>query len=337
VRPLVVTPGDPAGIGGEIALLALVRAKARVPCFAMIGDAAWLAALAQRLGLSVPVKPIAALAEVAAIFPHALPVLHQGLAVPAEPGKPDTRNAKAVIAAIDRAIELCLDGEAAAMVTNPIHKASLYAAGFEAPGHTEYLGLRIAALTDTRPSPVMMLVIPGLRVVPVTIHLSLADAIRALSSALIAETARSVEQALRFDFGIEKPRLVVAALNPHAGEEGTLGREEREIVIPAVEQLKREGLSVRGPLPADSLFHGEARATYDAALCLYHDQALIPLKALDFEHGVNVTLGLPIVRTSPDHGTALKIAGQGRASPESFIAACALAAEIARRRAARTP
>jgi 4-hydroxythreonine-4-phosphate dehydrogenase len=335
VRPLVVTMGEPAGIGGEIVLSAFVRAKERLAPFAVIGDATWLETLAQRLGLSLQVQTISSLSEVPQVFSNALPVLHQVLAAPAEPGKPDARNAPSVIAAIDRAVDLCLADKAAGMVTNPIHKATLYAANFTAPGHTEYLAQRIAARTDKTPSPVMMLIVPGLRVVPVTIHLSLADAIRALSSTLIEETGRQVAQALREDFAIAAPRLVVAALNPHAGEDGTLGTEERDIVAPAVEALQREGIAMRGPLPADTLFHAAARASYDAALCLYHDQALIPLKTIDFEHGVNVTLGLPIVRTSPDHGTAFDIAGQGRASPESFIAACTLAARIAEERAKR--
>jgi 4-hydroxythreonine-4-phosphate dehydrogenase len=333
VEPLVVTMGEPAGIGGEVVLSAFARAKARLPVFAMIGDSAWLAALNERLSLSVPLKTISALGEAPKVFAEALPVLQQDLAVAVEPGRPDMRNAPSVIAAIDRAVALCLSGEARAMVTCPIHKAVLYAAGFEAPGHTEYLALRIAARTGKRPSPVMMLVIPGLRVVPVTVHLSLADAIRALTSTLIVETGRQVAVALRQDFGIAAPKLAVAALNPHAGEEGALGREERDIVAPAVAALQREGIAARGPLPADTLFHAAARADYDAALCLYHDQALIPLKTIDFERGVNVTLDLPIVRTSPDHGTAFDIAGLGRASFESFIAACALAAEIANERA----
>jgi 4-hydroxythreonine-4-phosphate dehydrogenase len=304
---------------------------------ALIGDAAWLARLNQRLGLSVPIATITAPAEAARAFETALPVLRCELAVDVEPGRADVRNAPAVIAAVDRAVDFCLSGAARAMVTCPIHKAVLYASGFEAPGHTEYLAQRIAARTGKRPSPVMMLVIPGLRVVPVTVHLSLADAIGALSSTLIVECARQVVAALRQDFGIAVPKLVIAALNPHAGEDGALGREERDIVAPAVATLQGEGIAVRGPLPADTLFHAAARATYDAALCLYHDQALIPLKTIDFERGVNVTLGLPIVRTSPDHGTAFDIAGQGRASAESFIAACALAAKIASARARSLP
>lgn len=337
MEPLVVTMGEPAGIGGEIVLSSYARAKARLPAFALIGDIRWLAALNERLGLAVPLKTIAALGEATQTFEKALPILEQNLAVPVEPGKPDVRNAPAVIAAVERALDLCLSGAARALVTCPIHKAVLYAAGFEAPGHTEYLALRIAARTGKSPTPIMMLVIPGLRVVPVTVHLSLAEAIGALTSALIVDTARQVDLALRRDFGIAAPKLVVAALNPHAGEEGALGREERDIVAPAVAALQRAGIAARGPLPADTLFHAAARATYDAALCLYHDQALIPLKTIDFERGVNVTLGLPIVRTSPDHGTAFDIAGQGRASPESFIAACMLAAEIASKRARRQP
>lgn len=337
MRPLAVTMGEPAGIGAEIALLAFARARESLPPFALIADRAALKALNNRLGLGVPLETVSTLSEAARVFARALPVLQQDLPVPPQAGKPDPRNAKAVIEAIDRAVALCLRGEASAMVTCPLHKATLYTAGFTAPGHTEHLAAQIGALTGKTPTPVMMLVIPGLRVVPVTVHLSLAEAIRALSRPLIVEAGRITAKALKEDFGIAAPRLAVAALNPHAGEGGVLGREECEIIVPAVAALREEGLAVRGPLPADTLFHTEARATYDAALCLYHDQALIPLKTLDMAHGVNVTLGLPIVRTSPDHGTALDIAGLGRANPESFMAACALAAEIARARAHRRP
>ncbi len=330
MQPLAVTMGEPAGIGGEIALLGWAQARGRLPAFAMIDNAKRLDALSARLNLGVPIVSVDTLSAANAAFSTALPVLDLPLPVAAEPGKLDARNAKAVIAAIDRALTLALRAEAAGIVTNPVHKATLYDAGFTAPGHTEYIAQRIGGSLR----PVMMLCVPGLRVVPVSVHLSLAEAIRTLTSEAIEEAGLTTAASLRADFGIGAPRLVVAALNPHAGESGALGREEIEIVAPAIAALRKAGLDVRGPLPADTLFHAAARKTYDAALCLYHDQALIPLKTIDFAQGVNVTLGLPIVRTSPDHGTALDIAGQGKADPSSFIAALGLAGTIASRRAA---
>jgi 4-hydroxythreonine-4-phosphate dehydrogenase len=222
-----------------------------------------------------------------------------------------------------------MNGRAAALVTNPIHKDSLYRAGFRYPGHTEYL----AALAGVTAAPVMMLVCPGLRVVPVTIHLALRQAIQDLSTAAIVHAGRITEAALRRDFGVAAPTLAIAGLNPHAGEAGGLGREEIEIIEPAIAELRAAGVDVRGPLAADTMFHAEARANYDAALCMYHDQALIPIKTIDFHGGVNTTLGLPFVRTSPDHGTAFAIAGRGVARAESLIAALRLAAEMAAKRA----
>jgi 4-hydroxythreonine-4-phosphate dehydrogenase len=220
------------------------------------------------------------------------------------------------------------DGSCSAVVTGPINKAALYGAGFAFPGHTEYL----AELTGST-SPVMMLSIEGLRVVPVTVHLPLAAAIASLSAAKIVSATAILARALRDDFGIDAPRIAIAALNPHAGESGTLGREEIDIIQPAVEELRAKGLQINGPLPADTLFHATARAGFDAVVCMYHDQALIPLKTLDFHRGVNTTLGLPIVRTSPDHGTALDIAGKGLADPSSLLAAMRLADRMARTRA----
>jgi 4-hydroxythreonine-4-phosphate dehydrogenase len=251
------------------------------------------------------------------------------LAKPVSPGRPDPANAPSVIEAITKAVALVRSSRAGGLVTNPIQKETLYAAGFAYPGHTEYLGF-LAKVKH----PVMMLAGPELRVVPVTIHLSLAEALAALTTSAIVAAGRVTFEALRRDFGIAHPRLAVAALNPHAGEAGSMGREEIEIIAPAVKKLVALGIDARGPAPADTLFHEAARKRYDAVLCMYHDQALIPLKTLDFEHGVNVTLGLPFIRTSPDHGTALDIAGKGVASPASLIAALELAGAMAKRRAA---
>jgi 4-hydroxythreonine-4-phosphate dehydrogenase len=275
------------------------------------------------------VARISAPEQAAAAFADALPVLPLDLAAPAVPGRLDPANAPAVIAAIERAVGFAKAGRAGAVVTNPIQKSVLTAAGFPHPGHTEFLG----ELAGTGQPPVMMLACPGLRVVPVTVHLALARAVERLTTAAIVTQGRLVAAALRRDFGIAEPRLVVAGLNPHAGEDGTMGREDIEIVAPAVAALREAGIAVRGPLPADTLFTPRARAGYDCALCMYHDQALIPVKTLDMDGGVNVTLGLSIVRTSPDHGTALDIAGRGLADPGSLLAALRMAGEIARNRA----
>jgi 4-hydroxythreonine-4-phosphate dehydrogenase len=320
MRPLALTMGEPAGIGAEIAAGAWSALRATGPAFFMIGDATQT--------FAVPVRAITAAEEAGAVFPEALPVLHRPLPRPPVPGRPDPANAPAVIAAITEAVELAKAGRAAGVVTNPIQKATLAQAGFRHPGHTEYLG----EIAGTGVPPVMMLACPELRVVPVTVHEALARAIARLTPAMIVATARITARALRQDFGISAPRLAVAGLNPHAGEDGTMGREEIEIIAPAIAALRAEGIEARGPLPPDSMFSARARPTYDAAICLYHDQALIPIKTLDMAGGVNVTLGLSIVRTSPDHGTALDIAGTGRADPSSLIAALRLAADLARRR-----
>ncbi|WP_448206607.1 4-hydroxythreonine-4-phosphate dehydrogenase PdxA [Azospirillum sp. sgz302134] len=330
--PLAVTMGEPAGIGGDILLKAwLSKAGEALPPFFVLDDPDRLTALAARIGIAVPVRPIASPAEALSVFPAALPVLPQPLAVPAEPGRPDPANGAAVIASIDRAVELVRRGEAAAVVTNPIQKSALYAAGFRHPGHTEYLA-HLAGLTE---EPVMMLAARDLRVVPVTIHVSLRDAVNQLTTEAIVHAGRITAAGLARDFGIAKPRLAVAALNPHAGEDGTMGREEIDIIAPAVAALRAEGIDAVGPRPSDTLFHAAARAGFDAALCMYHDQALIPLKTIDFDTGVNITLGLPFVRTSPDHGTALDIAGTGKASASSLIAAMRTADRMARTRGTR--
>ncbi|HVB68164.1 MAG TPA: 4-hydroxythreonine-4-phosphate dehydrogenase PdxA [Acetobacteraceae bacterium] len=326
MRPLALTMGDPAGIGGELTLRAWHALRATGPAFVALDDPDRLAALADRLGLATPIAVVASPDE--ADFATALPVLPVRLAVPPTPGRPDPANAPAVIASIEQATKLALAGAVGAVVTNPINKAALYDAGFAYPGHTEFL----AALTGAPGRQEMLLASPDLRVVPVTVHASLRDAIASLSTARILAAARTTAAALRRDFGIAHPRLAVAGLNPHAGEGGALGDEETRLIEPALAALRAEGEDVSGPWPPDTMFTAAARARYDVAICMYHDQGLIPLKTLDMAQGVNVTLGLPIVRTSPDHGTAYDIAGRGLADPASLIAALRLAATIAARR-----
>ena len=313
LTPLALTMGDPAGIGPEITLAAWHARKAAHP-FVVLGDPT----------LYPGRLIVASAAEAASVFPHALPVLPIPLASPAIPGRPNSDNAAAIIASIERAVRLTEAGETAAVVTNPIAKSVLYAAGFPHPGHTEFL----AELTGAK-LPVMMLASPMLRVVPITIHVSLADAIRTLTTDCIIETARITAAALRRDFGIANPRLAFAGLNPHAGEDGAMGDEEARIIRPAMQTLAEEGITVLGPYPPDTMFTPRARKGYDVAMGMYHDQVLIPIKTLDMDGGVNVTLGLPIIRTSPDHGTAFDIAGKGLADPSSLLAALDLAAELA--------
>jgi len=326
---LAVTMGDPAGIGGELTLQAWrARRDAGLPTFAAFDDPRRLHDLARVLGWSVPLAEIDCLEEAARVFSGALPVLPVALAEPAEAGSPNPANAAVVLASIDCAVAMAIAGKAAGVVTQPIHKATLYGTGFAFPGHTEYL----AHLTGATEPSIMMLVGGGLRVVPITIHEPLKDAIARLSPEMIETAARRVADALVIDFDIPAPRLALAGLNPHAGEDGTLGREELEFIQPAARRLRAAGLRVTGPHAPDTMFHAMARAGYDAALCLYHDQALIPLKTLAFGEGVNITLGLSIVRTSPDHGTAFDIASKGIANPTSFFHALRLAAEMARRR-----
>ena len=327
--PLALTLGEPAGIGPDIAIAAwLRRDELALPPFYLIADPAYLARRAERLGVTVALRTVAP-RDAAATFATALPVVTLDLTVGAEPGRPDASSAPAAIAAIRRAVADVLDGEAAAIVTNPVAKNVLYKSGFAEPGHTEFLARLAAEATGTAAHPVMMLWSPELAVVPVTIHLPLAEVPEKLDRALIETTGRIVDHDLRTRFGIARPRLAVAGLNPHAGEEGALGPEDLAIVKPAVERLREAGIDARGPIPADTMFHAAARASYDAALAMYHDQALIPIKTLAFDHAVNVTLGLPFVRTSPDHGTAFDIAGSGRADPSSLIAAIRLAGRLA--------
>jgi 4-hydroxythreonine-4-phosphate dehydrogenase len=327
-KPLALTSGEPAGIGPDITIKAWLRRKElSLPAFYLLGDRDLLHNRAKALGLEVKLAEVRA-EDALATFADALPVVSTGHAATAQPGQPDGTSADAAVVSIRQAVDDVIAGRAGAVVTNPIAKSVLYRAGFRHPGHTEFLA-ELAANGAHAPQPVMMLWSPTLVVVPVTIHLSLRDAIAQLSSELIVSTARIVVADLKARFGLANPRLAVSGLNPHAGEDGSLGTEERTIVAPAIEILRRDGIEISGPLPADTMFHEAARKTYDCAICMYHDQALIPVKTLAFEDAVNVTLGLPFVRTSPDHGTAFDIAGTGKANPSSLIAALRLAARMA--------
>lgn len=330
VAPLVLTLGEPAGVGPEIVAAAWSALRAEPLVFAVIGDAELLRAQ------GVPVLEIAGPGDATDRFSRALPVIHRPLPVPVQVGHPDPANAPAVADGIEEAVSFALSGEASGVVTAPIAKAPMYASGFRFPGHTEF----IAELTADAPyagtrGPVMMLTARDLRACLVTIHVALDQVPELVTAERVARTARVVHESLRRDFAIARPRLAMAALNPHAGEGGALGLQELDILIPVAEQLRAEGIDITDPRPADTLFHDDARATYDAAICMYHDQALIPVKTLDFWGGVNVSLGLPIIRTSPDHGTGFDIAGQGIARPDSLIAAIRLASEMAAARAAR--
>lgn len=327
--PIAVTMGEPAGIGGELTLkMWQNRAHSNLPVFFAIDDPHRLSALAYDMGWTVPMVEIGDPAEAASVFKNALPILPINLGLHIKPGHPDPALVPAVIQSIRSGVEFCTLGKAAAIVTNPIHKHVMHQGGFDFPGHTEF----IASLLGHSNREVMMLTCPELRVVPVTIHVSLAHAIDGISQSKIIEIATITAKALTQDFGIAHPRLAIAGLNPHAGEDGHMGDEEIKIIVPAIAQLQAAGINAFGPLPSDTLFHEQARSRYDVALCMYHDQALIPLKTLGFDSGVNITLGLPIVRTSPDHGTAFDIAGTGQASPRSIMSALALAAEIAHHR-----
>lgn len=321
--PIAVSIGEPAGIGPEVAVKAWQRLGARLPFF-VIGDPAHLA------GFGAHPVPIARPKDAAHAALSGLPVLNHPFAGPAIPGQPAPENAAGVIAAIAQGVELVTRGEAAALTTLPINKKALKdGADFRFPGHTEYLA-HLAGVETV----VMMLACPQLRVVPATIHIPLSEVPAALNAKLLRDTIRITHQALRRDFGIATPRIAIAGLNPHAGEGGTMGTEEDTLITPVIADLRAEGLTLSGPHSADTLFHAAARAQYDAAIAMYHDQALIPIKTIDFAGGVNVTLGLPFIRTSPDHGTAFDIAGTGRADPTSFIAALELAQQMAASRGA---
>jgi len=326
--PLALTLGEPAGIGPDLTIqLWRRRVELRLPAFYLIADPEFIRQRARVLGADVTLSLVTP-AQAATTFARALPIVALDASITASPGAPDASSAPAAIASIRRAVADVLAGNAAAVVTNPIAKNVLYRSGFAEPGHTEFLAKLVQEATGKSARPVMMLWSPELAVVPVTIHLPLKDVVTRLTSDLVVETGRIVARDLTARFGISRPRIAVAGLNPHAGEEGALGEEDGAVVAPAVKRLQAEGIDAIGPLPADSLFHERARATYDVALCMYHDQALIPIKTLAFDRAVNVTLGLPFVRTSPDHGTAFDIAGTGTADPSSLVAALTLAARL---------
>ncbi|OCC22539.1 4-hydroxythreonine-4-phosphate dehydrogenase PdxA [Croceicoccus estronivorus] len=326
---LAVSLGDPAGVGPELVCEAWVRRdKEALPGYFAVGGAGLLAAAAKTRGLAVPIQQITDPAEAIAVFPHALPVLGEE-DTEYRPGQPSTDGARLALFSLTRATELAINGFASGIMTGPIAKARLAEVGFHYPGQTEFVA---AACNIAAQDAVMLLAGPRLRTVPLTVHCALADVPGLLSVDLIRNRARITAEGLRRDLGIAQPRLAICALNPHAGEEGRFGDEEGLIVAPAIAALRDEGIDATGPHPADSLFAPHARETFDVAICMYHDQALIPLKALDFDNGVNMTLGLPIVRTSPDHGTAFAIAGRKQADPGALIAAIRLAGEAAFRR-----
>ena len=328
---LALTQGDPAGIGPDITLMAWSRRQElALPPFVYIGDAGILATRARLLGIDITIQETDS-AGAGQAFATSLPVLPVAAGIAVEPGHPETESAAGTIDAIERAVELTWRGETAAVVTNPIAKSVLYGAGFGFPGHTEFLADLARRLSGNVVVPVMMIAGPLLRTVPVTIHIPLAEVPAQLTTRLIYETCWITAHDLNARFGIARPRLAISGLNPHAGEGGALGLEDDAVIVPAIQQLRDEGIDATGPLPADTMFHPAARATYDVAICMYHDQALIPAKALGFDDGVNVTLGLPFIRTSPDHGTAFSLAGTGKAHASSLIAALKMAAEMAAR------
>jgi 4-hydroxythreonine-4-phosphate dehydrogenase len=327
-KPLALTLGEPAGIGPDITIKAwLRRDELKLPAFYLLGDRDFIGRRADALGVDIKLADVGA-EGAAAAFARALPVVSTGHAATAQPGRPDDRSADAALASIRQAVSEVAARRAGAVVTNPIAKGVLYRAGFRHPGHTEYLA-ELAASNGHVPQPVMLLWSPVLAVVPVTIHVSVREAVAQLTTDLIVSTARIVAASLKSRFGLAHPRLAISGLNPHAGEDGTIGTEETTVITPAIEILRGDGIDVRGPLPADTMFHDAARKNYDCAICMYHDQALIPIKTLAFDDAVNVTLGLPFIRTSPDHGTAFDIAGTGRANPASLIAALRLAERMA--------
>ncbi len=331
--PLALTQGDPAGIGPDIALAAWAkRAELDVPPFLFIGDPEVLTSRANILGMPVSVVTCEA-EEAFSAFSSALPVLAVPVGFDVQAGQPHVGAAHSTVKAIEIAVSLTMQNKTAAVVTNPIAKSVLYEAGFGFPGHTEFLADLALKHTGQPARPVMMIAGLKLRVVPVTIHIPLKDVASALTQDLIIDTCRIVANDLKSKFGMDAPRLAVAGLNPHAGEDGAIGLEDRDIIHPATMRLRKDGIDAFGPLPADTMFHDAARKRYDVAICMYHDQGLIPAKALGFDHSVNVTLGLPFIRTSPDHGTAFGIAGQGIANPSSLIAALTMAAQIAERQA----
>jgi 4-hydroxythreonine-4-phosphate dehydrogenase len=328
-KPLAITMGEPGGIAPDITVKAWLSLRSGFERgFFIIGDFDLLKSRAKMIGEPIEFAAIDRPEQAPALFAEALPVLPHPAAQITRPGHTDAANAKAITGSIERAVRYALAGEVGAMVTNPIHKKLLYSAGFRHTGHTDFIAA-LARAQGHRAQPVMMLAAPGLRTVPLTVHIPLRDVAAALSSAMIQEQTLVVNADLKRYFGIAAPRIAVTGLNPHAGEGGALGEEERSIITPAIDELRRQGLAVEGPIPADSAFHAEARAQFDVVICMFHDQALIPVKTIGFHEGVNATLGLPFIRTSPDHGTALSLAGTGRANPTSLISALRLAAAMA--------
>ncbi len=330
LQPMALTMGEPAGIGTEITLMAWANKHDNNVPFFLIDDIDNVTGIRNQINIDTPLIRIETPDDAAQVFANALPVLHQRRSGKTTQGIPSVDTAPSVISSIETAVRLAQSGKVGAIITNPIQKSVLYQAGFNFPGHTEFLG----ALGGTKSDPVMMLACDKLRVVPVSVHISLRQAIDVLTSDLIFKQARVTWNSLRSDFGIKCPRLAIAGLNPHAGEASSMGTEDEEIIKPAINALRDEGIDANGPFPPDTLFTDRARPTYDAAICMYHDQALIPIKTLDFDQGVNVTLGLPFIRTSPDHGTALDIAGKGIANPQSLLSALDMASQMARCRAA---
>jgi 4-hydroxythreonine-4-phosphate dehydrogenase len=332
-KPLAISMGEPAGIGPDLILAAYAaRAELGLPSFCVFGNAAFLAARARRLGLDIPMAGVSP-DDASARFDTALPVIEIGGPVADTPGEIDPAAGRTVIAAIEQAVAAVRAGHCRGLVTAPIHKAALYHAGFAHPGHTEFLAA-LCADGGTPPRPVMMLAHEDLRAVPLTIHVPLLDVPGLVTGQAIIETARIVDRDLMQRFAIAKPRIAIAGLNPHAGESGSIGREEIDVIAPAIAQLVAEGIDIVGPLPGDTLFYPPHWRTYDAVIAMYHDQALIPIKTVAFDEAVNVTLGLPIVRTSPDHGTAFDLAGTGRGSQKSFLAAIRMADEMTREQSA---
>ena len=330
IPPLALSLGDPAGVGPELIAAAWARREAEgLPAFVAIGGLRLIAAAAATRGLSIPIQRVSSVAEAAQVFPHALPVLGD-LDGDYAPGEPSGTGAQLALASLTQAARLTVAGEASGIVTGPIAKARLAQVGFDHPGQTEFVA---AAAGVAAPDAVMMLAGPTLRTVPLTVHTALANVPGLITPELVERRSAIAAAALTRDFGIAHPRLAIAALNPHAGEEGRMGDEESRLIAPAIVALRARGIDATGPHPADAMFAARARLTYDVAICMYHDQALIPLKALDFDHGVNVTLGLPIIRTSPDHGTAFGIAGRGIAEAGATIAAIRMAGECAAHRA----
>ncbi len=324
--PIAVTIGEPSGVGPEVILKAWFKRKEfNLADFFVIGSATILEKYAEHLSLNVPISTITAPEQTASKFRISLPVLDLNLANEFVLGTPTITTAPMVIGAIEKSVELIMNGSVRAMVTAPIHKAALYEAGFKSPGHTEFLAQICENYKGEPFHPVMMLASEQLCVVPLTIHVALKDVPGLINEEIIIKTVKIINFSMQKYFGLENPRIAISGLNPHAGENNAFGREETDIIIPAIEKLKLEAIRITGPIPADTMFHKAARDKYDVALCMYHDQALIPIKTIDFDAGVNVTLGLPIIRTSPDHGTALNIAGRGLANPTSIINSLKLA------------